>query len=69
MAVQAVTSGGKKLFSIHKGAEHRALGVPESQKLTPAEHARAANSSDPSLRRMEASAKGLAGMGKKRKVF
>jgi hypothetical protein len=50
------------MFKINKGALHRALNVPEGRKLSAADHSRAANSSDPHVRRMEASTHGLAAM-------
>lgn len=50
------------MFKINKGALHRALGVPEGQKLSSSDHARAEHSPDPHVRRMEASTHGLAAM-------
>ena len=56
---------GKKSFSLHKGALHRALGIPEGQTIPPARLAAALKDKRPEVRRMAASAKGLEGMAKK----
>lgn len=57
-----VDLGGKGKFSVHEGAEHRALGVPVGQKIPAAKHAAAARSKNPHIRAMEASAKGFSAM-------
>lgn len=64
MATEQVDLGSKGSFSVHKGALHRALGVAEGTKISRAELAKASNSSDPHVRRMAASAKGLKAMRK-----
>lgn len=73
MAVQKVSLGPKKVFSIHKGALHRALGVPEGSKIPPAKLEKASNSGDEHVKRMAASAKGFKAMhhgsGSGKKVF
>lgn len=60
--VQTVSLGKKGSFKVHKGALHRALGVPEGQKLGGARITKALHSKSPSVRRMAASAKGLTAM-------
>lgn len=50
-------------FSIHKGALHRALGVPAGKTIPAKKLKQASNSKNPHLRRMAASAKGLKAMG------
>lgn len=60
--MSTVDLGKKGSFNVHKGALHRALGVPASKKLSPSELARASNSKNPHVRRMAASAKGLKAM-------
>lgn len=57
-----VDLGEKGSFPVHKGALHRALGVPEGEKIPAAKLAEASNSKDEHVRRMAASAKGFAGM-------
>ena len=64
MAVQKVNLGTKGSFKVKKGALHRALGVPESEPLGQARIDKALNSSNPRVRRMARSAKGLTAMGK-----
>jgi len=64
-AVQHVSLGKKGGFSLHKGALHRALGVPEGEKIPASKMAKARRSKNPHVRRMAASAKGLKAMGKK----
>lgn len=67
MASEEVNLGKKGKFKVRKGALHRALGVPEGKKLSASEMARASHSSNPKVRRMAASAKGLKAMAKGRK--
>ena len=57
-----VDLGKKGGFSIHKGALHRALGVPEGQKIPAKKMAQARKSKNPHVRRMAASAAGLKAM-------
>lgn len=49
----------------HRGALHRALGVPEGQKIPPGKMAQAKSSDNPKVRRMAALAKTLRGFKKK----
>lgn len=60
--VQTVSLGKKGSFKVHKGALHRALGVPEGQKLGAGRIKSALHSKSPSVRRMAASAEGLTHM-------
>ena len=60
--VQTVSLGKKGSFKVHKGALHRALGVPEGQKLGASRINKALHSSSPSIQRMARSAKGLTAM-------
>lgn len=64
MTHQMVDLGSKGSFSVNKGGLHRALGVPEGDKISDAQLARASNSSDAHVRRMAASAKGFKAMRK-----
>lgn len=57
-----VDLGEKGSFKVHKGALHRALGVPEGEKI-PASKMKGHHSGR--LGRMIASAKGLKAMAKK----
>ena len=59
---QKVSLGKKGSFSIRPGALHRALGVPEGEKLGQAKIGAALHSKSPSIRRMARSAKGLTAM-------
>lgn len=59
-----VNLGKKGKFGIHKGALHRALGVPEGEKIPAGKMAKAKVSKNPHVRRMAASAKGLKAMHK-----
>jgi hypothetical protein len=59
-----VDLGSKGSFTEHPGAEHRALGIPLGETIPASAHERAAHSSNPRLRRMEASAKGFRAMRK-----
>lgn len=60
--VQTVSLGKKGSFKVHKGALHRALGVPEGQKLGASRIKSALHSKSASTRRMAASAEGLTHM-------
>ena len=62
---ETVSLGKKGSFKVKKGALHRALGVPEGEKLGQSRISAALHSSSPSVRRMAASAKGLTHMGGK----
>lgn len=64
MKRKRVDLGEKGSFTEHPGAEHRALGIPLGEKIPESAHERAAHSSNPRLRRMEASAKGFKAMRK-----
>lgn len=59
MATQNVNLGKKGSFKVHKGALHRALGVPEGQKI-PASRLEGHHTGR--LGRMIASAKGFKAM-------
>jgi hypothetical protein len=59
---QHVDLGKKGSFSINKGGLHRALGIPEDEKIGAARTEKALHSSKPRVRRMAASAKGFAAM-------
>ena len=60
-----VNLGKKGSFKLHKGALHRALGVPEGEKIPAKKMAAASNSKSERVRNMARSAKGLKAMGKK----
>jgi hypothetical protein len=62
--VETVSLGKKGSFKVHPGALHRALGVPEGQKLGPSRIKSALHSKSPATRRMAASAEGLTHMHK-----
>lgn len=62
---KTVSLGKKGSFKVRPGALHRALGVPEGQKLGQSKISSALKSSKPAVRKMAASAKGLTAMGKK----
>ena len=64
MKRKRVDLGEKGSFTEHPGAEHRALGIPLGETIPESAHERAAHSSNPRLRRMEASAKGFRAMRK-----
>ena len=53
------TSGG---FQVHRGALHRALGVPEGKRIPAKKLAAAMHSKNAHVRRMARSAKGLMAM-------
>lgn len=59
---QTVDLGKAGSFTVRKGALHRALGVPEGQKIPASKLAAASKSKNPKVRRMAASAKGFAKM-------
>ena len=46
----------------HKGRLHRALGVPEGEKIPPGKLAKAENSEDPHMRKMAQFAKTMQGL-------
>lgn len=61
----------KRSFSVHEGALHRALGIPEGQKIGQERMRAATHSSNSNVRHMAASGIGLTHMhhgGKKPKV-
>lgn len=64
MTTTNVDLGKHGSFHLHKGALHRALGVPEGDKIPASKMAQASHSSNPHVRHMAASAHGLAHMGK-----
>jgi hypothetical protein len=57
-----VDLGKKGSFPVKKGKLHRALGIPEGQKIGQARIRKALKSSDPATRREAASAEGLTHM-------
>lgn len=59
---QHVDLGGKGSFTTHPGKLHRALGIPEGEKIGQERISKALHSSKPAVRRMAASAKGLTHM-------
>lgn len=59
---EKVDLGKKGSFTLHKGALHRALGIPEGTKIPQSKLAAALNSKNPRIRRMARSAKGLEAM-------
>lgn len=61
---ETVSLGKKGSFKVRKGALHRALGVPEGEKLGQDRIRSALNSSKPSVRKMARSAEGLTHMKK-----
>lgn len=60
MKKQTVSLGKKGSFKVRKGALHRALGVPEGEKIPASKMSSKGKS--PKVRRMIASAKGLKAM-------
>lgn len=58
---QHVSLGEKGSFNVHKGALHRALGIPEDETI-PASKKESKPGDSPRVRRMKASAKGFASM-------
>lgn len=67
MAKTETVNLGKKSFKVKKGAFHKAMGVPQGQKLSDADVEKGLNSSNPKTRRQAASAKGFRAMARKRK--
>ena len=61
-ALKHVSLGKKGSFNVHKGALHRALGVPQGKKISKKKLAQGAKSKSGHVRRMVASAKGFAAM-------
>ena len=59
-STQHVSLGSKGSFTVHKGALHRALGVPEGEKIPAAKMAAARHSSNPLERKRALLAKTLA---------
>jgi hypothetical protein len=59
---QTVSLGKKGSFKVHPSALHKALGVPEGEKLGQGRIGAALHRKSPSVRRMAASAKGLTAM-------
>jgi hypothetical protein len=57
-----VNLGKKGSFNVHKGALHRALNVPEGEKIPAKKMAQARNSKSEHVRAMARSAKGLKAM-------
>lgn len=62
---ETVPLGKKANFKVRKGALHRALGVPEGEKLGQGRIKAALHSKNPQTRREAASAEGLTHMGNK----
>ena len=60
-----VNLGSKGSFTTHPGALHKALGIPLGEPVGQSRIAAAEKSSNPRIRRMAISAKGLTSMGKK----
>lgn len=60
--VKTVNLGSKGSFKVHKGKLHRALGIPEGQKIPAKRLLAAMHSNKPGVRRMARSAKGLKAM-------
>lgn len=59
---KVVSLGKKGSFKVHPGKLHRALGVPEGEKIPASKMAAASHSKNPAVRRMAASARGLKAM-------
>ena len=59
-----VDLGRKGSFGIHKGALHRALGVPEGERIPERKMEQARHSRNPHERNMARSAAGLKAMAK-----
>lgn len=62
---ETVSLGKKGSFKVRKGALHRALGVPEGEKLGQGRIRAALHSKSPEVRKMARSAEGLTHMGGK----
>jgi len=58
---QHVDLGEKGGFTVHKGKLHRALGIPEDEKI-PASAKEPHSGDSPEMKRMRASAKGFSKM-------
>lgn len=58
---QKVSLGEKGSFTVHKGKLHRALNIPEGQKI-PTSRLESKPGDSPSMKRMKASAKGFRAM-------
>ena len=63
--VEKVSLGKKGSFNIKKGALHRALGIPQDEKIGQTRIDKALKSKNPETRREAASAKGLTAMARK----
>lgn len=66
---QHVDLGKKGSFTLHKGALHRKLGIPEGTKIPEKRLESALHSSDPEEAREARSAKGLRAMHHGKKSF
>lgn len=62
--IQKVKLGKKGSFNIRKGALHRALGIPEGEKIGQKRIKAALHSKNPETRREAVSAEGLTHMKK-----
>lgn len=62
--VQKVKLGKRGSFTVRKGALHRALGIPEGEKIGQTRIKAALHSSSPETRREARSAEGLTHMKK-----
>lgn len=62
--VEKVSLGKKGSFDVRKGALHRALGIPEGEKIGQERIRKALKSKSPETRREAASAEGLTHMKK-----
>lgn len=62
--VEKVSLGKKGSFNIKKGALHRALGIPQDEKIGQSRIKSALKSKNPETRREAASAEGLTHMKK-----
>jgi hypothetical protein len=62
--VEKVNLGKKGSFNVRKGALHRALGIPEGEKIGQSRIKKAERSKNPETRREAASAEGLTHMKK-----
>jgi hypothetical protein len=60
--VEKVDLGKKGTFKIRRGALHRALGIPQDEKIGEARIEAAMHSKNPEIRKEARSAKGLAAM-------
>lgn len=63
---QKVNLGKKGSFTEHPGKLHRALGIPEGEKIPMAKKEAAAHSSNPTMAKMGRSALGFAAMKHKK---